>query len=75
MDEGIVLAAGRNKIRVAMRGQNDTTELHFSHGEWTSDQDLKFDIEALTAGANCEMSQFENMLRARVMTVGMQLPG
>jgi hypothetical protein len=73
IEEGLVLAAGRNTMRVAVCGQSDTIELRLSNGLWISDRDERFEIEALTAGADCEMSQLGNVLRVQVLTAGMPI--
>jgi len=53
--DGVLLAAGRNAMRVAIPGEPDTLELRLSDGMWFSASE-KFELEALIAGTDGAMS-------------------
>ncbi|HEX3877194.1 MAG TPA: hypothetical protein VHW24_09420 [Bryobacteraceae bacterium] len=68
--ESLLLAAGRNTIRVVLHGVGDTLELSFSNGQWRSDRDETFEIEALTSGSSEAMIELGSLLRPQTMTAG-----
>lgn len=45
--EGLVLAAGDNRLRVAVRGAQDVVELRHTQGQWVIDQSGPVQIEFL----------------------------
>jgi hypothetical protein len=45
--EGVVLAAGNNRMRVAVRNQSDTVELWSVGGHWALETGEPVEIEAL----------------------------
>ena len=56
--EGIVLAAGKDRIRVALRGASDVTELHRAYGQWALESGEPIDVELLLGDSRLEMSRF-----------------
>jgi hypothetical protein len=70
--EAALLAAGRNVIRVALRGRGDTLELRSSDDGWISGDDERFEIEALTAGTDHTMIELGGLLKPQALTAGMQ---
>ncbi len=73
--EGVVLAAGRDVMRVSVRGLTDTLELRLSDGVWAGARGKKFEIDALVADSDGAMCELGNALRAQTLTAGMQLFG
>jgi hypothetical protein len=73
--EGVILAAGRNVMRVSLRGLSDTVELRLSDGTWTAGGGDKFELDALVADTDQAMSDLGSALRARTLTAGMQFFG
>jgi hypothetical protein len=73
--EGVLLAAGRNIMRIILRGLSDTVELRLSDGAWTAGGDENFEIGALVAHTDQAMSDLGSALRARTLTAGMQFFG
>jgi hypothetical protein len=45
--EAVLLAAGRERMRVAMDSQRDTVELHRVDGCWYTERGVGIEIEAL----------------------------
>ena len=45
--EGVVLTASENRMRVAVRGCTDTTEMKLRHGHWTVEGLGPAEIESL----------------------------
>jgi hypothetical protein len=73
--EGVVLAAGRDLMRVSVRELSDTLELCLSDGVWAGAGGKKFEIDALVADSDGAMSELGNALRAQALTAGMQFFG
>ena len=49
--DGILLAAGPNRLRIVVRRLNETLELHLTEGQWTSEQGDRIEVEGwLTVG-------------------------
>ena len=71
--EGALLAAGRDMMRVALRGRGDTLELRFSNVAWISGNEERFEIEALTAATDTTMIELGGLLRPRAFTAGMHV--
>jgi hypothetical protein len=65
--DGVLLAAGRNAMRVAIPGEADTLELRRSDGAWLANGE-KFELEALMAGTEDAMSNLGDTLRAKTFT-------
>jgi hypothetical protein len=73
--EGVILAVGRNVMRVSVRGLSDTLELRQADGVWISDGGGRFEIDALVADTDATMSDLGSALRARTLTASMQFFG
>lgn len=73
--EGALLAAGRNVMRVSLRGLSDTLELRLSDGTWTAGGGEKFELDALVADTDEAMSNLGSALRVLTFTAGMQFFG
>ena len=58
--EGVLLAAGRDVMRVSVRGLGDTLELRLSDGVWTASGGEKFELDALVADTDHAMSDLGN---------------
>lgn len=56
--EGVVLAAGRDRMRVALRGVSDVTELHREYGQWALETGEPVDLELLLGDSRFEMTRF-----------------
>jgi hypothetical protein len=72
--EGILVAAGRSRMRIVLRRYSDTLDLHLTSGVWTSQRGHRFEIDAITADTDLAMSDLGDSLKAKTMTAGMQLP-
>lgn len=66
---GLLLAAGRNKMRVAIPGEADTLEMALFEGAWHATGE-RFELEALVAGAEGAMSTLGEAFRAKTLTAG-----
>ena len=64
MVDGVLLAAGRDTMRVAIPGEADTLELRLSDGAWLAGGE-RFELEALMAHAEDAMSNFGDAFRTR----------
>jgi hypothetical protein len=73
--EGVVLAAGRDVMRVSVRGLSDTLELRQFDGVWTTGSGENFELDALVADTDRAMSDLGNALRAQTFAAGMQFFG
>jgi len=45
--DGVLLATGRDRMRVAVRGRNETIELRLEEGRWTSDEGVRVELESV----------------------------
>jgi hypothetical protein len=72
--EGVLLAASRNVMRIAIPGEADTLELRLSDGRWLA-AGKGFELDALVADTDQAMSDLGIALRARTLTAGMQFFG
>ena len=66
--EGIVLAAGKDRMRVALRGGSDVTELHRSYGEWTFENGEPVNLELLLGDSEADVSRFFERIHPRYYT-------
>ena len=73
--EGVLLAAGRNVMRISLPGLSDTLEVRLSNGAWTAGDGEKFEIDAVVADTDQAMSDLGIALRARTLTAGTQFFG
>ncbi|HUI78155.1 MAG TPA: hypothetical protein VLY24_09570 [Bryobacteraceae bacterium] len=66
--EGVVLAAGKDRMRIALRGGSDVTELHREYGEWMFEDGEPVNLELLHAGSEAEMTRFLERVYPRYYT-------
>jgi hypothetical protein len=69
--DGVLLAAGRNIMRVAIPGDADTLELRLSDGAWLAAGE-QFELEAFIADAEGAMSILGDAFQAKTLTAGMR---
>ena len=53
--DGLLLAAGRNRLRVAIPLRNDAVELHREHDQWMSDTGEAVQIESMLCDGTTEI--------------------
>jgi hypothetical protein len=62
--EGVLLATGRDRLRLAVRGRNETIELHVEEGRWVSDEGVQVELESVIwNGETAIPQQFEEAPR------------
>ena len=66
--EGVVLAAGKNRIRVALRGVSDVTELHREYGQWALETGEPVDLELLLGDSQSDLLHFLEEICPRYYT-------
>ena len=57
--EGMVLALGRDRMRVALRGSPDVVELRRSYSQWFSDRGDLIEFDALVSDGHFAASHAE----------------
>ena len=45
--DGVLLAAGRDRMRLAVRGRNETIELRMQEGRWISENGVQVELESI----------------------------
>ncbi len=68
--EAILLAAGRDRMRVAIDSEPDTTELHLFDGEWYTDEGSAIEFEAIFPVDGMDVSRFCADVHPRAMAAG-----
>ncbi|HEV3334313.1 MAG TPA: hypothetical protein VG096_25175 [Bryobacteraceae bacterium] len=66
--EGVVLAAGKDRMRVALRGVSDVTELRREYGQWELETGEPVDLELLVGDSRFEMRRFLEEVYPRFYT-------
>jgi len=66
--EGIVLAAGKDRMRVAFCGASDVTELHREYGQWSLETGEPVDLELLLGDTNSALIRLLEELHPRSFT-------
>ena len=66
--EGVVLAAGKDRIRVALRGGSDTAELHRQYGEWTFENGEPVNLEMILGDSDADVTRFFEKIYPRYYT-------
>jgi hypothetical protein len=66
--EGIVLAAGKNRIRVALRGVSDVTELRREYSQWVLDTGEPVDLDLLLGDSQVDLVHFLENVYPRYYT-------
>jgi hypothetical protein len=68
--EGILLAASREEMRVAVASQNDIIDLYLVDGCWTTGSGRAIEIEALIPVPGMDVARFCGGLYPRRMAAG-----
>ena len=66
--EGVVLAAGQNRIRAAMRGVADVTELRREYSQWTLESGEPVNLELLLGDSQSDLLHFLHQVYPRYYT-------
>ena len=66
--EGVVLAAGQDRIRVAIRGVSDVTELRREYSQWTLETGEPVDLELLLGDSQTDLFHFLKEVYPRYYT-------
>lgn len=66
--EGVVLAAGKNRIRVALRGVSDATDLHREYEQWALETGERVDLELLLGDSQADLLHFLEEIYPRYYT-------
>jgi hypothetical protein len=66
--DGILLAAGRDRLRIVVRRLNETIELCLTGGQWTSEQGDHIEVEGWLADGNTGMAGFSSRICQRIPT-------
>ena len=45
--DGVLLATGRDRMRLAVRGRNETIELRMEEGRWMSEDGARVELESV----------------------------
>ena len=45
--DGVLLATGQDRMRLAVRGRNETIELRREDGRWTSEDGVRVELESV----------------------------
>ena len=67
--EAIILAAGRDRMRIAERGLRDTTELSLLDGDWFDENGRSIEIESMITIGTGFVADIAD-LRPRTLTAG-----
>jgi hypothetical protein len=67
--EAIILAAGRDRMRIAERGLRDTTELTLLDGDWFDENGRSIEFESMIAIGGGFVADITD-LRPRTLTAG-----
>jgi hypothetical protein len=63
--EALLLAANRERMRVAIGSQRDTVELHLVNGGWRTQRGAAIEIEALIPIPGTDLSRFCSAVHPR----------
>jgi len=66
--EGVVLAAGKNRIRVALRGVSDVTELRREYSQWELETGEPVDLELILGDSQSDLLHFLERVYPRYYT-------
>ena len=66
--EGVVLAAGKDRIRVALRGVSDVPELRREYGQWALETGEPVDLELLLGDSQSDLLHFLEEIYPRFYT-------
>jgi hypothetical protein len=68
--EAVVLAASRERMRVAIDSQDDTIELREVEAHWYTEEGAEIEIEALIPVAGVDVSPFCTTVYPRTIAAG-----
>ena len=68
--EAVLLAANRERMRVAIHSQPDTIELHMVDASWVTEKGSAIEIEALVPLVGTDISGFCDAVYPRTITAG-----
>jgi hypothetical protein len=68
--EGILLAAGPNRMRIVVRRLNETMELQRTHGEWQDAHGQPVEVAAWVTDGSAATVDFASSLGHRVSVAG-----
>ena len=68
--EAVLLAANRERMRVAIHSQRDTIEMHRVDASWLTEEGTAIEIEALIPLAGTDVSGFCDAVYPRTITAG-----
>jgi hypothetical protein len=68
--EAVLLAANRERMRVAVDSQRDAIELHRMDAAWYTDDEAEIEIEALISIAGIDVSSFCDAVYPRTNAAG-----
>src|SRR5262245_58181644 len=68
--EAVLLAASRERMRIAIDSQRDTMELHKVNASWYMEEGSAIEIEALIPIAGVNVSQFSAAVYPRTNVAG-----
>ncbi len=73
--EAIALAVGTNRLRVAIRGNDDAMDLSLAFGQWTSENGEYVEIAAVMTDGQIDMPRVHNALcpKEKAMELGSRL--
>ncbi len=63
LTEGLLLAASRNRMRVAMRDCDDTVELRLRHRHWTFPDGRIAELDAAFSGKHAHVVSLDSHVR------------
>jgi hypothetical protein len=66
--EGVVLAVGRNRIRVALRGVSDVTELRREYDQWALETGERVDLDMILGDSQAELRRVLEQIYPRYYT-------
>jgi hypothetical protein len=67
--EGVVLAVGRNRLRIAVRKWHDTIEIVYRNGQWLTEDGRELRLESLVTDGRCNGDFFDEFfVRFQVAT-------
>jgi hypothetical protein len=68
--EAIILSATSDRLRIAVKGTNDTVELRMIDGEWIAEEHETVQLEWLIREDNCPMDGFIPQPAPRAFAAG-----
>ena len=72
--EAVLLAAGRDRMRVVVPSRRDAIELHRVDAEWFTEEEIAIEIESLVPLAEGDISAFCTAVYPLTHAVGRSFP-